>query len=72
MQFLIRQLFEKDPLSYVLFFLFKIIGASQFHRECMIDKLGFPLTRNEPLLSYGWDIPAYPCRVITDHIKLHA
>ncbi|XP_011412413.3 zinc finger CCHC domain-containing protein 8 [Magallana gigas] len=36
-----------------------IIGASQFHRECMIDKLGFPLTRNEPLLSYGWDIPAY-------------
>ncbi|XP_048753439.1 zinc finger CCHC domain-containing protein 8-like isoform X2 [Ostrea edulis] len=36
-----------------------IIGASQFHRECIIDRLGFLLTGQDTSLTYGWEMPVY-------------
>ncbi|XP_062589591.1 zinc finger CCHC domain-containing protein 8-like [Saccostrea cucullata] len=36
-----------------------IIGADQFYRECIVDKMGFQLTGYDTALTYGWEIPVY-------------
>ncbi|KAK3084758.1 hypothetical protein FSP39_018388 [Pinctada imbricata] len=36
-----------------------IIGCSQFHREFIVDSLGWPLIGNNPCLTEGWHTPKY-------------
>ncbi|XP_033746912.1 zinc finger CCHC domain-containing protein 8-like [Pecten maximus] len=46
-----------------------IIGSSQFHRDFVIDPLGWPLVSNNPSLTDSWEAPKYE-QVYTDPLPL--
>ncbi|XP_062569662.1 zinc finger CCHC domain-containing protein 8-like, partial [Saccostrea cucullata] len=47
-----------------------IIGADQFYRECIVDKMGFQLTGYDTALAYGWEIPVYPYDFYTELVQM--
>ncbi|XP_069136277.1 zinc finger CCHC domain-containing protein 8-like [Argopecten irradians] len=46
-----------------------IIGSSQFHRDFVIDSLGWPLVSGNPSLTDSWEAPKYE-QVYTDPLPL--
>ncbi|XP_060067366.1 zinc finger CCHC domain-containing protein 8-like [Ylistrum balloti] len=46
-----------------------IIGSSQFHRDFVIDSLGWPLVSDNPSLTDSWEAPKYE-QVYTDPLPI--